>query len=416
MNLPAFSGCGVELEYMIVDRETLSVRPIADLLVGQAGEVARGAMGWSNELVLHLMEIKNQHPGPMGPLPAAFQAEVQAINRALEPFGARLMPGGSHPWMAPATETRLWPHDHADIYQAYHRIFDCHRHGWANLQSMHLNLPFADDTEFARLHAAARLILPILPALAASSPIVEGRPSGFLDFRMEAYRTHPIRVPSLIGRVVPDTVSSRAEFAEQVLAPMYRDIAPLDPDSILRHEWLNCRGAIPRFDRHALEIRVIDVQECPVADIAIAAAATAAVKVLYDGTWAPLEEQQVIATGTLADILHACTRNGEQAVIEDSEYLRLLGFPGIRCETRELWRHLVEASTARPPPPLQAVEGKRKREYSADLIAPLSLILDHGPLARRILNATGPVPDRERLAETYGELCDCLEQGRLFLP
>ena len=47
------------------------------------------------------------------------------------------------------------------------------------------------------------------------------------------------------------------------------DIAPLDPDGTLQHEWLNSRGAIARFDRNAIEIRVLDIQECPVADLAI---------------------------------------------------------------------------------------------------------------------------------------------------
>jgi len=403
MNLPAFTAVGIELEYMIVDRDTLSVRPIADeLLCREAGdyvcEVERGLLDWSNELVLHLVEVKNHLPGPLEPLPAAFQAEIQAINRALEPLGARLMPSGAHPWMDPARETRLWPRQHADLYQTYHRIFDCHRHGWSNLQSMHLNLPFADDAQFARLHAAARLILPILPALAASSPIIEGRPSGFLDTRMEAYRTHPIKVPSLIGRVVPDTLSSRAEFATQVLEPMYRDIAPFDPAGSLRHEWLNCRGAIPRFDRHAVEIRIIDVQECPAADIAIAAAATAVVKALYDGKWSSLEEQQAIATDDLADILFACIHDGERTVIGSGEYLRLLGFPGTRCEARELWRHLTGMVS------------------DETWLPTLKILLDHGPLSRRILNATGPKPDLARLKAVYRELCDCLEQGRLFLP
>ena len=31
--LHVFSGCGIELEYMIVDRDTLDVRPIADELL-----------------------------------------------------------------------------------------------------------------------------------------------------------------------------------------------------------------------------------------------------------------------------------------------------------------------------------------------------------------------------------------------
>jgi hypothetical protein len=32
---------------------------------------------------------------------------------------------------------------------------------------------------------------------------------------------------------------------------------------VLRHEWVNARGAIARFDRSAIEIRVLDVAECP---------------------------------------------------------------------------------------------------------------------------------------------------------
>src|SRR5665811_1134453 len=97
------------------------------------------------------------------------------IRDSLETMGAQLMPGAMHPWMDPHSETRLWLGDNAVIYGAYDRIFDCKSHGWANLQSMHVNLPFADDNEFARLHAASRLVLPILPALAASSPIAEDK-------------------------------------------------------------------------------------------------------------------------------------------------------------------------------------------------------------------------------------------------
>ena len=52
---------------------------------------------------------------------------------------------------------------------------------------------------------------------------------------------------------------------------MYDDIAPLDPDAVLQHEWLNARGAIARFDRNTIELRVLDVQECPRADLAICA-------------------------------------------------------------------------------------------------------------------------------------------------
>ena len=399
--LHVFAGYGIELEYMIVERNTLSVMPIADqLLRAAAGKATadfdHGKFGWSNEIVLHLVEIKNTRPDPdLAPLAAGFQAEVGEINRRLEPMGARLMPSGMHPWMNPATETRLWPHKGAPIYQAYDRVFGCKTHGQANLQSMHVNLPFADDAEFARLHAAVRLLLPILPAIAASSPIAEGSATGYLDYRMEVYRTAVQRVPSAIGRVIPDTVSSRAEYEAAILTPLYRDVSPVDPEGVLQHEWLNARGAIPRFSRNAIEIRVIDVQECPRADLAITAAATAVVQALYE---APFVPQQAIATDALAQIMLDCVRNAEQAVIRDAQYLGLLGFPGQRCEARELWRHLIEATVSDAP----------------EWHEPLRLILEQGPLARRILRAVGKNCHRERLAAVYRRLCDCLEQGQMF--
>lgn len=413
MNAPplrAFSAYGIELEYMIVDSDSLAVRPIADKLLAKglnhsADKPAPFAV--SNELVLHLIEIKNDPPqAELAGMAAGFQLEIARLDGLLAEFGARLMPGAMHPWMNPKSETRLWPHQDAAIYRTYDRIFDCHAHGWANLQSMHVNLPFGDDAEFARLHAAARLLLPILPALAASSPVANGRTRAELDFRMACYREHPARVPALIGDVIPDNATSRAGYEADVLAPMYGAIAPFDPDGVLRHEWLNARGAIARFDRNALEIRVIDTQECPQADLAIAGLASAVARMLYEGRWSPLATQQGIATGALVKILGACVHDADRALIDDAHYLGLLGFPHPRCEAHELWRHLLaECGTDS----LQA----------APLLAPashiaLDNILSRGPLARRILRALGKDYDPPRLAAVYRELCDCLAAGRLF--
>ncbi|BAL23862.1 glutamate-cysteine ligase family protein [Azoarcus sp. KH32C] len=405
--LHVFAGWGIELEYMIVDRATLAVLPIADELLrraagAQVADLERGPYGWSNELVLHLIELKNLRPtGDLAALAAGFQSEIGAMDTLLADLGARLMPTAAHPWMDPGRETRLWPHQNAAIYCSYDRIFDCRHHGWANLQSMHVNLPFADDREFARLHAAVRVLLPLLPALAASSPLAEGRRTAWLDFRMESYRHHPMRVPSLIGRLIPDTAASRAEYEATVLAPMYRDIAPLDTEGVLQHEWLNTRGVMPRFDRNALEIRVIDVQECPQADLAIAAAATAVVRALFDERWSTLAAQQAIATDKLLDLLLRTICDADRAVIDDSAYLALLGYPRSQCRADELWHHLLGACAGDP------LLSAAHRDI-------LDRILAEGPLARRILRALGANFDRADLQAVYRQLCDCLAEGRLF--
>ena len=205
--LDAFAGYGIEIEYMIVDRNDLSVKPIADKLLRDAAgrdasDVDRGTLGWSNELARHVIEVKNLRPAAaIDALPQAFDAEVRAIGELLRPHDARLMPGAMHPWMNPRTDTALWPRDPDGIYAMYGRIFDTGTHGWANLQSMHVNLPFADDAQFARLHAAVRLVLPIIPALAASSPVADGAATGFADFRMEVYRNNAEAFPSIAGRI-----------------------------------------------------------------------------------------------------------------------------------------------------------------------------------------------------------------------
>lgn len=407
--LHAFTGYGIELEYMIVDRESLAVLPIADrLLHALSGEylseVECGRLSWSNEIVLHLIELKNHHPESfLVAQSAQFQHEILRINRMLQSYGAMLMPSAMHPWMNPRLETQLWPHDHADIYRAYDRIFDCKRHGWANLQSMHFNLPFADDEEFARLHAAIRLLLPILPALAASSPIAEGCASGLLDTRMANYLTHQMQMPTTMGQVIPDTVVDRAGYVTQILQPMYRELVALDPDGILRHEWLNVRGAVARFARNAIEIRVIDVQEHPGADLAIAMVVRDAVRALYEQRAASLAEQQAIDTAVLVGILHACINDAEQARITECEYLQLLGFPERQCQARELWQHLIASMSIEP------------MDEAAACQAALDTIMEQGPLARRLLRAAGRDFSRSRLQAVYRELCNCLQEGRSFV-
>ncbi len=408
--LTAFGGIGIELEYAIVARDSLHILPLADRVLAAAGgpgatEAARGTFGWSNELALHVIEIKNIAPAPsVAGLATGFAAEVTAIDALLAPYGARLLPGGMHPWMQPATETRLWPHANAECYRQFDRIFDCARHGWSNLQSMQVNLPFADDEQFARLHAAIRLVLPIIPALAASSPFMEGADSGHADSRLMAYRDNAARLPAIAGAVIPQTVRSRAEYTASILAPMYEAIAPHDPAGQLQHEWLNARGAIARFDRHAIEIRLADTQECPRADIAVAAAITSVVRMLYREETVPLAAQQAVPTAYLADILQRCITRAEQAALTGTEcaaYLALLGYPASACRAQQLWRHLIRGGTPEPG-------------IDDETAATLEHILEHGTLATRLRRATHGDPSPARLHSLYRRLADCLHDDRLF--
>ncbi len=417
--LHLFDGFGVELEYMVVDAETLSVLPVVDrVLESVAGaivsEVELGPLAWSNELVLHVVELKTNGPAPtLQGLDAVFQADVGRINGILEGMGGVLLPTGMHPWMDPGSETTLWPHEYSPIYESYDRIFGCHGHGWSNLQSTHVNLPFADDEEFSRLHAAIRLLLPLLPALAASSPLVEGRATGLLDNRMEFYRHNSRRIPSVAGQVIPEPVFRREEYETEVLGRMYADVAPLDPEGILQDEFLNSRGAIPRFGRGSIEIRVIDVQESPAADLALVALAVGSLRLLTEERLSPLSLQQGMAVPELASVFLGSIREGERTVVRDGAYLKALGLGSKGASAGEIWWHLLE-EIARAG--FLAQEGQESR---------LRALLRRGPLARQMLRALGlqEVPDqnpsvspsRERLVELYRTLAGCLRDGEIFV-
>ena len=408
MTLGLFDGYGVELEYMVVDRSSFAVRPIVDELLAQfagpkAGDFEDGPIAWSNELALHVLETKTNGPAAsLAGLARAFQTSLQRIQAALAPMGAMLLPGGMHATMDPRHEFRRWPHDYADVYSAYDRIFDCRGHGWSNLQSCHLNLPFKDDDEFGRLHLSLRALLPLLPALAASSPFCEGRFTGWLDWRLQVYRHNQARVPSVTGHVVPEPVATREQYFAGILEPMWRDIAPFDPERLLHEEWLNSRGVVAKFFRDTLEIRVLDVQESPPADLAICALVVAVLRELCAERWCDRKALAALPTEELAAVLWSTAKDGEQAVVAHAGLRGALGLPAEPGTAHECWRILAD----RVLPDIAGLD---------PLLEPaLHALLEHGPLARRMLRAVGTAPDRESMLRLQAQLADCLAQGTVF--
>ena len=90
--LGLFEGYGVEIEYMLVDRETLVVLPQADRVLEVAAgevvsEVEMGELAWSNELVLHVIELKTN--GPARSLPSAALTAIEPGGTARQVEGLR---------------------------------------------------------------------------------------------------------------------------------------------------------------------------------------------------------------------------------------------------------------------------------------------------------------------------------------
>lgn len=393
---------GVEMEFMIVHRESLKIMPIADLLLEEmAGDVVadfeNGDMAWSNELVLHVIEIKTNGPAAsLNGLSEKFASNVKLANERLAKHGAMLLPSGAHPFMDPILETRIWPHENNEVYELYNRIFDCKGHGWSNLQSTHINLPFKNDEEFEKLHAAIRLLLPIIPALSASTPILDAKFNGFKDHRLEFYRKNQEKIPVIAGKVIPETAFSKGEYEKMIFEPIRQAIAPYDKHKILDKHFLNSRGAIARFDRMAIEIRIIDIQECPKMDIAILKLIDAGLQYLISQQPEDLEKQKAWSENDLSAIFRDHIITAEETNIANKDYLSMFGLDWDSCPGNAIWKFIAQQANLKLPE--------------------IDLILDKGTLSTRILKAIDNDYSSEHINKVYHQLAHCLAENQAFDP
>ncbi len=406
--LSLFQAYGIELEYMIVDRDTLDVRSITDeLLKHELGEYGsdfeNGIVTWSNELVMHVVELKSTKPeADFVALKKGFHENIKRINSNLQKWNAMLLPTAAHPFMDPATETKLWPHDNNEVYAIYNSIFDCSGHGWSNLQSTHLNLPFANEAEFAKLHAAIRLILPLLPALCASSPILSGKVSNYLDTRLTYYKTNQAKIPSITGHVIPEAIFSEDDYQDLIFHKIKKAIEPYDAEDILDPVWVNSRGAITRFDRGSIEIRIMDVQECPSADLAIVTLVIETLKAFADEKFISLQDQMTWQAEPLATLLDKTIAAGPKAVFENIDYLKIFGINN-RASVREIWKAIISELMKDDHSPVKP------------WLPELNIILTKGTLSERILKSLKGDVSRESLLRVYRDLAGCVAENRMFV-
>jgi gamma-glutamyl:cysteine ligase YbdK (ATP-grasp superfamily) len=401
-----FEVYGIELEYMLVSTDTFKVTPIVDLLLTKkngslTSDIENGKIAWSNELVAHVLELKTNSPtNDLNNLSENFHANVVEINALLKEFKVQLMPTASHPLMNPDTDTQLWKHSYSEVYALYNRIFNCKGHGWSNVQSTHINLPFFNDEEFEKLHAAVRIILPLIPGLCASSPILEGKNTGFKDTRLKYYKTNQKEIPEMTGKVIPENVFTKKEYHQTIFEPIQKAIKPFDTENILDHHFLNSRGAISRFDRNAIEIRLIDIQECPKADIAVCVLIIEVLKLLVNESLVSLEHQKKWEKEPLFDILNDAIKNGENSVITNLDYLKLFGLKEA-INQQNVWKHLFNL-----------VKGTINESH----LEALNTILTQGTLATRILKAIDTDFSEANIKKVYTNLGVCLQKNEVFNP
>lgn len=399
-----FAVAGMELEYPTVDANLDAaplVEPAFRLLAGRGtSDVDLGEVGFSNEIADHVFEVKTTAPvASLARAEAVLADGVRRFSAVLrEELGGRLMPTGMHPWMDPR-RGRLWTRSGLRVYATYAQLFDVRTHGWMNVQAAHLNLPMGRERDAVAMLAAAAMLIPYLPALAASTPVHDGALQPHADARLAWILEHQARIPESCGDLVPETVESLADYRKRILGPMYAALDRMPHTEPIRHEFFNARGAVFKFSRRAMEVRVLDTQECVRMDVAIAVFVRAALKHLTArvaaGKLPPAAHDAMVAD------FRACIRDGSEARVA-APHLPLPREGDGLVPVRAVLRHLLE-------PARRAV--RRDEAPYLDLVA---RVIEAGTLSERIRAALAPhaadaTAFRAALRRVYRELMDALE-------
>jgi len=256
--------------------EELRALPIVDKLIKDfhgrvVNSVEQPHFTFGKELQLHVMEIKANTPfkAPENFEETMHQAVLTIADFLERKYKARLLGTGMHPLLR-LEETGVWPHRHRQIYRAYSKVFNLNQHGWLNIQSFQLNIPYSNEERAVFVHNRLAEICAYLPAISAASPIYEGKLGEHVDNRLHFYTINQREIPSISGDVIPEYTFSFGQYRKQIIEKYSSDLANAGIDECLLHkDWVNSRGIVLRFDRRAVEIRVMDEQECVKSDVAL---------------------------------------------------------------------------------------------------------------------------------------------------
>ena len=400
----------IGLEYIIADRRTLQTRNIASAVLHRLSESKKESdplplIQISNTLVQHSLRFSNTLPASnFHKLEAAFLDSIEEVNQELEKNDAFLLPGGVHPFMDPKKEGYLYDIETHNPLISLARKIDYRRHSWLNRQISVFRIPYNTEGEFAQLHNALILLLPYIPALAASSPYLDGDWQEYLDERIYRQSRKVSKIPPIVGTFIPEACDTLEEYGKSVLNPIAESVADLIGSLPAKEvERINGRAAIALPSQKKIEIRILSTQEAPSMDLALIAFIIGALKSLLGLD--PSDLKAVVARSTgeqRKEQLHLVCRRGYDATIELVETPSAFGLGNLPMPTQSFWKAVFNQLATTQP-----------MEYGFDTI---KWLLANGSLAQRLFGRYGKSLDNYAMNDMMLSLDRSLRTNSALLP
>ena len=333
--------------------------------------MAFGGILVSKELQKHAIELIPARPGSLCFLESNLYQGLSELYRATNhEYG--FMGLGMHPLLT-LDETTYWDHDEQEYYQAYDRLFNIKQHGWLNIQALQINIPYTGKDELVAMFNKIRSLMPYLVAVSASSPMVEGKLTSYMDNRLVYYRQNQAAIPEICHDILPEKLESVDDYV-QINRQIYSELKKCKAE-ILCREWVNSRGVIVRFTRKCLEVKAIDEQECLHSDMAFSAFLLAllrsdlALEEDESSLLAMLEDAMRCGVAGMRPELERLLAAAEKsATIEEMRYLPLVAKRIEQGSLAEIMVQKLKETNGRIEPILEQMQWclKENRPYSAE--------------------------------------------------
>ena len=230
---------GIEEEFFLVDPESRDLLADPDIRIFEACEANRGPHKIVREFLRAQIETNSRICATVEEARTALLETRQIVIEAAEAHGAAVMAASTHPfadWRAQAPTPRERYERFTITYQESVRRF--------LIGGMHIHAGFGDPDSRIRIMTAIRRYLPILHALSATSPFIEGHETGFKSYRL-----------NLLGNLprtsMPGPLRSRAEYDRLVA-----DYQRMDFISDGSELWWDIR---PAHSFPTIEMRICDI-------------------------------------------------------------------------------------------------------------------------------------------------------------
>ncbi|MCY3693795.1 MAG: carboxylate-amine ligase [Chloroflexi bacterium] len=230
---------GVEEEFFLVDPESRDLLADPDVRIFEACEANRGPHKIVREFLRAQIETNSRVCATVEDTRTALVETRRTVIEAAEAHGAAVMAASTHPfadWREQAPTPRERYERFTITYQESVRRF--------LIGGMHIHAGFGDSDSRIRIMTAMRRYLPILHALSATSPFIEGHETGFKSYRL-----------NLLGNLprtsMPGPLRSRAEYDR--LVADYRRMDFISDGSEL---WWDIR---PSHAFPTIEMRICDI-------------------------------------------------------------------------------------------------------------------------------------------------------------